>query len=158
MGDDVAALAKLVEGLLLSQAQQEAAMAAMARAQEDTAQRLDQALSLLHGISRDMSALRGTTRVVVDANVGGGSGGGAGAESPLLSDHMAGGGSSARLARDVLPEGATLQGPRRSRLSSLVRGLSSVSTRVGHAVTAPCARGHASARALASAVRTLSQR
>ena len=93
MGDDVAALAKLVEGLLLSQAQQEAAMAAMARAQEDTAQRLDQALSLLHGISRDMSALRGTTRVVVDANVGGGSGGGAGAESPLLSDHMAGGGS-----------------------------------------------------------------
>ena len=46
------------------------------------------ALALLHSISRDMSALRGSTRVVVDAS-GGGEDGGSGQSAPLLSDHMA---------------------------------------------------------------------
>lgn len=100
MGDDsVAALSAQVADLLLAQQQQGQTIAAMSRAQEDTTQRLDQALALLHSISRDMSALRGSTRVVVDAN-GGGEGGGSGQSAPLLSDHM----SSAEVDK-YLPSG-----------------------------------------------------
>eukprot|EP01043_Picozoa_sp_COSAG02_P050610 COSAG02_NODE_5222_length_4527_cov_134.379630_3_plen_94_part_00 len=45
-------------------------MSALTRAQERSDQQLGEVMTLLHSIAQDVAALRGTTRVVVDAELG----------------------------------------------------------------------------------------
>ncbi len=48
----------------------DASVAALTRAQERSDQQLGEVMTLLHSIAQDVAALRGTTRVVVDAKLG----------------------------------------------------------------------------------------
>lgn len=48
----------------------DATVAELTRAQERSDQQLGEVMTLLHSIAQDVAALRGTTRVVVDADLG----------------------------------------------------------------------------------------